>query len=614
MDDSLLDPDAPNVDLSKKNEVDGHGSDSEDEAAPDFGQLAALASRVHTKQGLLQDDSINQNTQFIPKRGDKDFEPTGFTGQKNALENSRKAMFDVISSQRIINSKSISIASWHPELGRAIVHLLRGQTFASMGVSRRVAVLEDGQFEDLARIYQKEGKPIAPVAGATKEGKFWPKMQSRLELLPEEALYLIERGSLECRIYHNSNKSGIVEDMRDYDDIEENPNWVPMSLEQAFATILGVDGLTRPHYQLYAYLKRLGYIVQRKSISDQLRKANAAINKATREPIETEGIIADPRHPLRLLTIFDLLLYPIRRIAQLTNNGLSRLQSFFLSFYRWLRNRISSITAASRKAKDTSLMSRPGLLGIGTSSFSNYDEIFDRLRIVPTGHDASLTRPQPKQEQDVAPEIFYYAWRPATHFKKSDPPLPEYQLAVMDARHTSLPSAFAFADIFEHIPVPLSTQEFEQMDEEEQRVWKMAEEQRKRNNESYGRGAVRKAQALKQQQAKEAQEKEHDDINAPAQITSSIEKIWQKFVRLLGFISTFFAHLPPGYQVPRRTKGRYNHRSGHQNRLVNVYGPLKSGRRNIIVAVNDCGTTSLLRFGEAEFERWRIAGTQRQGR
>lgn len=610
MEDSTFDPDAPNADVSKTKEVDGHGSDSEDEAAPDFGQLAALASRAQAKQGLLQDDTANQNTQFIPKRGDKDFEPTGFTGQKNALENSRKAMFDVISSQRIINSKSISIASWHPKLGRAIVHLVRGQTFASMGVSRRVAVLEDGQFEDLAHIYQKEGKPIAPVAGVTKEGIFWPKMQSRLELLPEEALYLVERGSLECRVYHKSNGSGIVEEMRDYDDVVENPNWVPMSLEQAFSTIIGVDGLTRPHYQLYAYLKRLGYIVQRKSISDELRKINAATNKATRESFETEGIIADPRHPLRLLTIFDLLLYPIRRIVQLTNHGLSRLQGFFQSLLQWLRSRISSITTASTKRKDTSLMSRPGLLGIGTSSFSNYDEVFDRLRIVPTGHDTNLIRPQPKQEQDIAPEIFYYAWRPATHFKKSDPPLPEYQLAVMDVRHTSLPSAFAFADLFEHIPVPLSTQDWEQMDEEEQRVWKMAEEQRKRNNESYGKGAVRKAQALKQ--AKEAQEK-GQDCAALGQV-SSIGKIWQRFVGLLGFISTLFAHLPPGYQVPRRTKGRHAQRGGQQTRLVNVYGPLKSGRRNIIVAVNDCGTTSLLRFGEAEFERWRIAGTQRQGR
>lgn len=614
MEDSNLDPDAPNADLKKTANGEGHGSDSEDEAAPDFGQLKALANRFQAKQSLFQDDSqsfdaSNQSTPFIPKRGDKDFEPTGFAGQKNALENSRKAMFDVISSQRIISSKSISIASWHPQLGRAIVHLARGQTFASMGFSNRVKVLEDGQFEDLALMYQSDGKPVAPLAGATKEGKFWPKMQSRLELLPEEALYLVERGSLECRIYHDPKRSAIVENMRDYDDIVENPNWVPMSLEQAFAAIIGVDGLTRPHYQLYAYLKRLGYILQRKSISDELRKTNAAINKASRDSdIRSEGIIADPRHPLRLLTIFDLLLYPLRRILQIAKNGLSDLNEFLQSLVQWFRNRVSKITATSRRK--TSYTSRPGLLGIGTSAFSTYDEIYDRLRIVPAGPDISLPRPGSKLKQDIAPEIFFYAWRPATHFKKSDPPLPEFQLAVMDVRDTSLPSAFAFADLFEDIPLPLSTQEFEEMDEEDRRVWKMAEEQRKRNNESYGKGAVRKAQALKQ--AKEEQEK--GQIGTQHTQFRSVEKLWQRFIDLLHFLSTFFAHLPPGFQVRKKAKGRHAQGLGQQTRLVNVYGPLKAGRRNIIVAVNDCGTTSLLRFGEAEFDRWRIAGTQREGR
>ncbi|PWN31192.1 uncharacterized protein FA14DRAFT_193180 [Meira miltonrushii] len=145
------------------------------------------------------------------------------------------------------------------------------------------------------------------------------------------------------------------------------------------------------------------------------------------------------------------------------------------------------------------------------------------------------------------------------------------------------------------------------MDEEEQRVWKLAEEQRKKNIGSYGEGGVREAQA--QRQAKEAQERFQD--GAIISQTSSIERIWHRFVSLLGFISTLFAHLPPGYQVPRRTKGRHAQRGGQQNRLINVYGPLRFGRRNIIVAVNDCGPISLLRCVEDQFEQWRIAEIQR---
>ena len=40
----------------------------------------------------------------------------------------------------------------------------------------------------------------------------------------------------------------------------------------------------------------------------------------------------------------------------------------------------------------------------------------------------------------------------------------------------------------------------------------------------------------------------------------------------------------------------------------NVYLPLKAGRRSVVVAIVDQGTMSLLRFGEAEFARWRLAG------
>ena len=41
----------------------------------------------------------------------------------------------------------------------------------------------------------------------------------------------------------------------------------------------------------------------------------------------------------------------------------------------------------------------------------------------------------------------------------------------------------------------------------------------------------------------------------------------------------------------------------------NVYLPLKAGRRSVVVAIVDQGTMSLLRFGEAEFTRWRLAGS-----
>lgn len=230
--------------------VKGNDSDSEDDAAPDYTELAGLAARAAAlQQEGHGEDGTTLKTPFIPKRGEKDFEPTGFSGQNKALEKSRKAMFDVIKFDRSINSKSISVATWEPFLNRAVVQLYRGQTFMSMGHTRKVTILEDGQYEDLARHYNPTDS-LPRAAGVVKEGRFWPKTQSRLELYPEEALFLIERGSLECRIQLNTQSgTSPVPSMKDYDDHSE-PQWVSLSVEEAYATMLFADGLTRERYQV----------------------------------------------------------------------------------------------------------------------------------------------------------------------------------------------------------------------------------------------------------------------------------------------------------------------------------------------------------------------------
>jgi tRNA-splicing endonuclease subunit Sen54 len=65
------------------------------------------------------------------------------------------------------------------------------------------------------------------------------KLQKRLELLPEEALYLIERGALFCW-------KDIQADLTGLDDIEG----APMSVQQAFAEIIGKEDLTLEKYQV----------------------------------------------------------------------------------------------------------------------------------------------------------------------------------------------------------------------------------------------------------------------------------------------------------------------------------------------------------------------------
>ena len=68
-------------------------------------------------------------------------------------------------------SKAISYGIWHPDLSRVEVTVMKGIHFSSMGHSAPRSMVDEDGVESL---------------------------QKRLELLPEEAIYLIERGTMFC--------------------------------------------------------------------------------------------------------------------------------------------------------------------------------------------------------------------------------------------------------------------------------------------------------------------------------------------------------------------------------------------------------------------------------
>jgi len=207
--------------------------DSDDEDMPDYRVLAAISQRHAV--------GSDAPAPAIPKRGEKDFEPTGFGGQTQALEQSRAALFSTIALPRahsrcvpsvraLTISKSLSTATWDPVFQRAFVHVLRGQSCSNVGVSERRCIGD------------------AHV--------------TCLELLPEEAVYLIERGALDCRWTRTPGNVPRA---------EQHAMLIPISVAQAYAQLLGCDESTLARYQIYAYLKRLGYIVQRAALVDRLR-------------------------------------------------------------------------------------------------------------------------------------------------------------------------------------------------------------------------------------------------------------------------------------------------------------------------------------------------------
>ncbi|CAE6480106.1 unnamed protein product [Rhizoctonia solani] len=372
MDDQLELP----TSIVSKDQQDEDGESSGDEGMPDWTNIPGV-------RGLSR--------AIIPKRGEKEFEPAAGGGtalQSHVLTKSRNAMLSALKGSRGAGSKTISYAVWYPNLGRAHVTVARGTHFSALGHS---ALREPG-----------------PNSDSTKA-------QKRLELMPEEALYLMERGSLFC--WKDSAVSASIRDNlgSDFDDCNVSTG-EPMSVQQGFTEMIGVDGLEIQHYLVYAYLKRLGYTVCRASA-----------------PANT------PLYPLA----------PPNNIS--TGNFLHRLRSSLASFFwrisspiRTIQSTLSSFLFTYHRA------SIGGMLGLMPRSFTN-TSIFQSLRTMVSGHDIPLRRFRPESStsnSDTPFKVFWNVWKPSTVWRKLDVPKPDFEIAVVDARTTPVPDIYQLTEMF----------------------------------------------------------------------------------------------------------------------------------------------------------------------
>ncbi|WFD32408.1 tRNA-splicing endonuclease subunit sen54 [Malassezia sp. CBS 17886] len=486
----------------------------EEEDMPDYQALAALyEKRAAQGPGVERDAGP-----AIPKRGEKDFEPTGFGGQARVLERSRDALLTTIAMQRAHSSKSLSTATWDPVLARAFVHTQRGQSCTNMGVTERRTAAD--------------GRTL-----------------SCLELFPEEATYLVERGSLDCRW---TRTPGVPPADADF------TTCLPMSVEQAYAQVLGHDACTPARYQIYAYLKRLGYIVQRAHVTDRMRAAQgAAVSAAAPRPrAPTTRLLA-----ARLLSMVAALLW--RLWAPI----------------RWMLRIVHRRLGARAPPR--------GLLGV--SPTDSYDDVFRALQIVHSDHGAAARPPQ----AHASLEPFFYAWRPATHFKRTHPPPPEFRICVLETDKTPMLGARDFEELFSHVPVPAHVPGMAPgpappgMAGDERELQAIREANRRAYGKPAGAGNRRVPHAAPRS-------------TAPAH-TTWIGAALRPLLCMVRMIAAWLQRGAARCGLHRRTRKR-------AHAPPNVYLPLKAGRRSVVVAIVDQGTMSLLRFGEAEFARWRIAG------
>ncbi|KDQ50520.1 hypothetical protein JAAARDRAFT_63133 [Jaapia argillacea MUCL 33604] len=383
MDDSLERPTPVPVKPTDSVDDEGDQSSGDEDEGPDWTKLSSAL-------GLARP--------VIPKRGEKDYEPSAPGGgsglQRHVLDRARNAMFDALRATKGTSIKNMSYGIWYPTIARAHVTIARGIHFSNMGhsVPRPVS------------IPQGEGKDVQK------------KVQKRLELLPEEALYLVERGAMMCW----KEQEADTEDFLGGESLvgEEVVEGTPMSVQQAFAEMIGREELTLEKYQVYAYLKRLGYVVTR------AKPPSAAYPIPA--PYPTHVVTAKSSILQRISTIFSNL---FGRVFRFISGPVNWWRPIHIR--RWLHHNM------------------------------DYPSLFKSLRIIPAGHSTPL-HDHPSHINPQSPyQIFYHLYKPSTQFKKTSPPPPDFSVVVVNARATPMPSLYeltALYDILPELPPPLPRQ------------------------------------------------------------------------------------------------------------------------------------------------------------
>lgn len=320
--------------------------------------------------------SISRDDARIPKRGEKDFEPHSTDLQANTLSASRRAMHDALSFQRTHPPRHANLAIYHAATNSAFIDAPKSTIFRTIGAN------------------MPKSDPLASKS----------PNPHRLWLLPEEALYLIERGTVDCRWPDPSDPAVAG---------------LPMSVQGAHAVFLGLaprtgDGLTFERYTVYASLRRAGYVV---------RRAATWAGPTPSQPAQIPGT------------------------SLWSSMGLTAQR-----WRTWLYGPSPAMLAAGPLASKRIYRSYRKFT---PSSFCDADpdvrkaDIYRSLSLIPF-HDPTLPS---SETQDSKLRVSFDIWKPSnTAFKKSNPRDPDFRIAVLDARMTDLPSLEDLGGLMDDVP------------------------------------------------------------------------------------------------------------------------------------------------------------------
>ncbi|RDW79033.1 uncharacterized protein DSM5745_05885 [Aspergillus mulundensis] len=328
----------------------------------------------------------------LPKRGEKDFEPNPTVFQADILSASRQAMHNALAYPRLHHPKNLLIGVYAPN-GPAPPAISKSldtvaeEAPAEKAAEKAAPVSIGAQVPADACVYVTKAK--GPFFKSLGQADRW----SRVWLLPEEALYLLERGTLDIRWPRCAVGDG------DEDDIEDSG--LPMSLQAAYACLMGRGGLTMERYSVFTGLRRLGYAVLRApgwSESDEEKVSQAAAQSVARQGPGLAGI--------------------------------------FSRFMGWLCDGAPT-TAVGPVA--------------GLGFHHSYDRIYRKLSLIPFYDPVTSASPSPQPRLPYA--VVWHVYKPSTSFRKSAPPDPDFKIAVINARTTTIPTVSQIWTLLESTPL-----------------------------------------------------------------------------------------------------------------------------------------------------------------
>ncbi|CAK7226914.1 tRNA-splicing endonuclease subunit sen54 [Sporothrix eucalyptigena] len=459
---------------------DDDNDDDNDDGAPEVQDYSGFAALIGAGDSKKASSSSSGTLVSAPSRkkqissqsirkGEKDFEEHGTRAQRDALEQSRAVMESVLSYTRVHSNGPSAGANGSSSGGNDVI---RGWYFPDIWqdekeedeeeseqpadtnentqknharrfahTRHRVVMVETKRGPMFASMGAVPGRPKW-IEGVLKEEQPKPQLGfDRTWLLPEEALFMLERGSME--LYWPlqdleailSTCEGETKQAASNIDIDDDERGIPLSLQAAYALLIGPDKdtprgrISLPSYQVYTNLRRAGYMVLR------------AVKVDTGTPLDAPTS-PQPQTPSPPTSIWQWLFS--------------------------LLSRQSSPPSSDHNGIDPSSPPPPhppcGPL-VQPGFYRSYGPIYSQLRLVsPYLH----TKPPPVANEEAPSsdspfQIVFHVWKagasPATagtgtstSFPKTRPPPPDFYMAVADANATGVPSLEQVTELLASVP------------------------------------------------------------------------------------------------------------------------------------------------------------------